>query len=432
MIAAVALFGIGSIISGTAPSSTVLLFGRIVQGTGGAGIALLTHIIIGDLVPLRERSKFMSIIFAVFMVGTALGPLTGGVLVQHTSWRWIFYINLPVACIAMSLLYLFLQVQPPKGLASERRLVRIDIFGTILLMASVTSTLIGLSYGGSRYPWSSWCVLVAVILGLSGTFLFYMYEASRFCTEPVLPPRILKSNRTTTIALVLSFNQFLLSYWILYFMPVYFQRVLLVSPESSGILLLPTVLSSVPLAVLFGYLLTRTGRYKPIHIIATGLLTLGLGLFIRLDASFEIVIFQCIAAAGFGILMSTLVPAVQAGLSEVDAGVGTATWGFLRANGGIWGVAIPGAIFNSQFQRYLEERIHEQNVVATLGKGSAYAHVSGSYIQKLPPMLRQEVIGVYVDALQVVWAVSAVFSGLSFLLCFLEVELPLRTTTQSK
>lgn len=171
------------------------------------------------------------------------------------------------------------------------------------------------------------------------------------------------------------------------------------------------------------------------HIIATGLITLGSGFFILLDSEssvFECVVCQCIMASGVGMLMSTLVPAVQAGLPEADVSVATATWGFFRASGGIWGVAIPGAILDSQFQRYLRNRIHNLDVVRTLEKGSAYSHILDIYFRDISPDLHEDLIGIYVDSLRVVWAVCTVISGLSFLLCLLEKEIPLRIKIDSR
>jgi MFS family permease len=428
MILSVIIFALGSGISGGANGPIMLLAGRIVQGTGGAGIGLLTHIIISDLVPVRERSKFMAIIFSSFAVGTALGPFIGGTVVQRVSWRWVFYINLPISGIAVLLLYLFLQVQSIKPQSSRGILMRVDFIGIFLLMTSVTALLLGVSFGGSRFPWSSWRVIVPLALGSLGLFLFYAYEASGLCLDPILPFRILVSNRTTTIALILSFCHFLFSYWMIYILPVYFQGVLLLSPEKSGMLLLPTVLVIVPLSVISGVILTRSGRYKPMHIIATGLITLGSGFFILLDSEssvFECMVCQCIMASGVGMLMSTLVPAVQAGLPEADVSVATATWGFFCASGGIWGVAIPGAILDSQFQRYLRNRIHNLDVVRTLEKGSAYLHILDIYFRDILPDLYEDLIGIYVDSLWVIWAVCTVISGLSFLLCLLEKEIPL-------
>jgi Major Facilitator Superfamily len=434
LIGAVAVFALGSGISGGATSSSMLLAGRIIQGIGGGGLSLMTQIIISDLVSVRERAKFMSIIFATFTLGTGLGPFIAGALVDHTTWRWVFYINLPIAGVSLVLLYIFLQVHYKKTLTVRQKLTRIDYVGNVLLVMSVSSILIALSWADTKYPWSSWRILVPLLMGFAGTALFHVYEATPWCKEPTVPGHVFSNNRTTTLTLLFSFCQFMLSFWIIYFLPVYFQGVLLMSPERSGVMLLPTVLFSPPVAMASGQLLSRTGRYKPIHLTGLGLLTLGIGLFIHLDQNCsigEVVGFQLIAGLGMGLIMSTLLPAVQAGLPQKQVASATATWGFVRAYGGIWGVAIPGAVFNSQFQKYLLAQVTDPQVIKALSNGSAYSQVSGSYINSLPSLVRSQVIGVYADAVRMVWIVAVAISGAAFVLCFLEKEIPLRTTVKS-
>ena len=434
MVIAISLFAAGSAMSGSATTSAVLLCGRIIQGIGGAGIGLLTQIIISGLVSVRERSKYISIIFVAFTIGTGLGPTVGGILLQRASWRWTFFINIPIACVTIFMLCIFLPHPPHPSYLFKVKAMQLDFIGNLLLIASVTAMLIGLSYGGSRDSWSSAKVFIPIIFGFLELAVFGLFEASQYCTNPILPPHVLFCNRTTIVTLILSITQFMFSYWIIYFLPVYFQGVLLASPEQSGVFLLPTVLFSVPVSILFGYLMTKVGRYQPIHISATGLLTLGLGLFTMLNSGSslaEVVVLQCIAAGGFGILMTTVLPAVQGSLPEKDNAIATAAWGFLRAVGGIWGVGIPAAIFDNQFQKYLAIHVSNTQILDSLNGGSAYAHVSGSYINSLPLPLRDDVISTYVDALKIVWAIAAGLSGISFLLCFLGKEIPMRMTNQA-
>ena len=155
MIGAVAIFALGSGLSGGASSAIMLLAGRVVQGIGGAGLTLMTGMIVSDIVPVRERGKYMSILFCSFSIGTGLGPFVGGALVERASWRWVFYINLPIRREALIMLYLFLQVHHPKSWAAKEKLVRIDFIGNALLVASCCSILIALSWGGARYAWST-------------------------------------------------------------------------------------------------------------------------------------------------------------------------------------------------------------------------------------------------------------------------------------
>jgi hypothetical protein len=435
MISSVALFALGSGIGGGAVNAAMLIAGRLIQGFGGGGIGLMTNMIISDLVSERERGKFSSILFGTFTLGTAIGPIVGGALVQHGSWRWVFYLNLPIAGVCLVMLYFFLQVSnPEREIGLRTKLARIDWIGNFFLIASVSSILIALSWGGSTYAWSSWHVLVSLCIGFAGFALFAVYEGTSFCVAPILPHRIFVSNRTTTVTLYISFIQYLLTYWIIYFLPVYFQGALVESSTQSGILLLPTVLFGVPVAMISGNVLSKTGRYKPIHLSGLGLLTLGLGLFIKLDqfsSVAEYIIFQLITTTGIGLLMATLLPAVHVGLAESEVGVATACWGFVRSFGGIWGTAIPAAIFNSQFQSQLERRIQDHTVLTTLGSGAAYSKVSGDYIRSLSSEMSSEVISTYTHALKVTWVVAVVISGVSFAVGFLEREIPLRTIVKS-
>lgn len=175
-ISVVAIFTLGSGISGGANSSTMLIAGRAVQGIGGGGINLLIELIVSDLVPLRERGNYMSLLFAFFALGTAIGPFVGGILVQRSSWRWVFYINLPIGGVALIFLIFFLRVKYDRTSSFSSRLKKIDYLGTAILAAAITSLLIGLSWGGALYAWSSYRVVVPLVLGILGIFIFHAYE----------------------------------------------------------------------------------------------------------------------------------------------------------------------------------------------------------------------------------------------------------------
>ncbi|GME36231.1 uncharacterized protein K452DRAFT_238184 [Neofusicoccum parvum] len=185
--------------------------------------------------------------------------------------------------------------------------------------------------------------------------MFPVFEAFKFYSQATIPPRVF-GNRASATALVPTFSQSVLTYWRIYFLPVYSQAVRLVSPERLGELLLPTVPISVPVTVIAGNLLTRFGRYRPLHLFGFATMTLAAGLYARLDASSslaEVVVFQMIAGPGTGCVLTTLLPAVQAGLAQANVATATSTWGFIRSYGGIWDIAIPAAIFNSRFATLL-------------------------------------------------------------------------------
>ncbi|KAL8690846.1 MAG: hypothetical protein Q9218_003795 [Villophora microphyllina] len=422
-----------SAVSGSATSTTMLIAGRIIQGIGGGGLSVMTPLIISDLVSVRDRGRFSGIVFAVLGLGTAIGPVIGGVIVQNTTWRWVFYINIPVGLATLILQFFFLQVTYKKVATFKAKMQMIDWIGNLLLVTSVVSILIALSWANTRYAWSSWRVLVPLLLGFAGTFLFLTFEASKYCRQPIIPPRLF-TNRTCAAAQILTFTQSMLTYWRLYFLPVYFQAVLTVSSGRSGVLLLPTVTVTIPTAVAAGQLLTRFGRYKPIHVVGLALSTTATGLYILFNASTplaEIVIFQVIAATGTGCLLSTLLPAAQADLPQALVAPITGTASFIRSYGSIWGIAIPSAIFNAQFER-LRSRISDPAIRSQLGHGSGYAHATSTYMNTLPTgPVRDQVINVYSNSLKLVWQIALVFSALSFFLAFLEKEVSLRKTVQS-
>ncbi|KAI1746686.1 major facilitator superfamily domain-containing protein [Xylaria castorea] len=370
MILTIAIFTLGSGISGGATSSAMLIAGRAVQEIGGGGINLCIELIISDLIPLRERSAYIGIVFAFFTLGTGIGPFVGGVIVDHISWRWVFYINLPIGGAALIAHFIFLRV-------------KYDL-----------AVLLALSRGGTLYPWSSYQILVPLLLGIFGLVVFY---------------RIFKS-RTTAAALSIASIHFLLLFWV-----IYFQAVLEQSPTLSGVNLLPTVILSVLIGGVAGGVMAKTGKYRPLHIVAFLLIILGTGLFAHFRPgrhTAEWIIVQIIPAFGFGFLASTTLRAVQADLPESDAAAATAAFAFMRAYGFIWGVSIPAAIFNAQFTAQ-SWRIGDQSAREQLAGGNAYSYASAAYIRSFDERYRSQIKNVY--------------TLIGLILSLLEKELVLRT-----
>lgn len=300
-------------------------------------------------------------------------------------------------------------------------------------MTSIVSILLALTWGGTAYAWSNWRIIICLTLGLVGMIVFHLYEASPWCAEPMMPPHIF-GNRTSFAALILSFIHNMLTFWVVYFIPVYFQSVKLSSSTRAGVQFLPSVILAVPTAMVAGIILTKWGRYQPMHAVGMGLALLGLGLFTRLDASSsdaEWIIYQIITAIGLGLLLTTTLAAVQVGLEEKDVGLATATWAFVRSYGAIWGISIPAAIFNTQFGR-LSSRISDPDVAAQLARGEAYSHVSATFIKSLAPQVRDEVISVYSDTLKLVWQVSLAFAALGFIVVWFEKQMTLRTELETE
>ncbi|KAJ5274001.1 hypothetical protein N7478_009126 [Penicillium angulare] len=434
MLTAVGIFVLGSGICGGASTGAMLIGGRAVQGVGSGGIIMVSSIVISDLVPLRERGNFSAILMSIFGVGSALGPFVGGVIVSSTSWRWVFYINLPIGGVAFGLLFIFLRVKYNKEMTLWEKLKKIDLIGNGILIASTVSILYALSYAGTRYPWRSWHTLVPLLIGFLGLFIFAWVQNTSICPEPLMPMRFFR----TPTSIILAINTFFYSallYWSIFFLPVLFQSVKLYSPKRAGVALLPISLLGIPGSIVGAVALTRWGRYKPLHIFAFALQTLGLGLFTLLNEKTTVAewaVFECILSFGGGMIFTSLLPAFQAFIHERDLAACTAAWYFIRLFGNIWGVAIPAAIFNQRIDSLLAKgAISDPQVSKIISAGGAYQAASASFVHQFPESLQSEIRTLYSQAIQRVFQVSIAFSGVAFLLSLLEKEIPLRKTLET-
>ncbi|KAK0616905.1 multidrug resistance protein Fnx1 [Immersiella caudata] len=428
-IAATLLFAIGSAVSGAARNINMLIAGRAIQGIGGGGINILVEIIVCDLVPLRERPKYLGVIFVSFAVAMGLGPVIGGIMTQRVTWRWIFYMNLPIAGAALVLLFLFLHVEYNKDSFSNL-IRRVDFTGNALLIASVVAVLLALTWGGTESPWSSARTLVPLILGLAGHVAFLVIESiSSLVREPTMPLRLF-SNRTSLGSFGLTFIHAVLTGWVLFFLPLYFQSVLEASPTASGVNLLPTAVGIIPFAIVAGAGVSVLGKYRPFQFAGIALITITFGLFTLLNEASSTgywVGTQILGAAGCGLLLTTTLPAIQAPLAEADQAIATATWGFLRSFGAVWGVSIPAAIFNSRVNA-LVDTVDDVSLRRILVDGGAYAMASKEFMQSLDaiPEVKKQVVGVYVAALRLTWEVGIAFGLLGFLVALVVKEVPMR------
>ncbi|KAK9772058.1 hypothetical protein SCAR479_11221 [Seiridium cardinale] len=435
MIAVICLFALGSGIAGGSTNVAMMIAGRAIQGMGGGGVNLVIMLIVGDLVPLRERGKYMGAIFMFFTLGTAMGPFIGGAIVERSNWRWVFYINLPIAGLALLLHILFLQVNFNRQGSLSEKLKRIDYMGNLILVLSVVAVLIALSWGGARYPWGSYQVIVPFVLGLVGLVAFHFYEMAPWVKAPVLPERLFK-RRTPAAALIIAFIDFMMLYWLIFFFPVYLQAVKGLSPIQSGVQFLPSSAISVFTGTASGFILSKWGRYRPMHFISFVLMAIGLGLFSRFDkdtSKAEYIGIQVIFALGLGLLMTSNLPAVQADLPEADAGVSAAAFNFMRSYGAIWGVSIPAAIFNARCDAE-SWRISDPVIRSQLTGGKAYDFVSrsGDTILNSTSNVQSEVVDVYTRSLRLTWQISLAFALLGFLLVFVEKEISLRKTLDTE
>ncbi len=383
-----------------------------------------------DLVPLRYRGNYVAIILLIYSIGATMGAFIGGAIVDHTSWRWAFYINLPVGAVSLLIMFFFLNVHYRSDLSMVNRVKRIDFVGNGILIGGTTSMLIALTYAGTRYPWSSWRTLLPLLLGFASFLAFGAFEVSRFApVEPVMPPRLF-NNRTSIIIGINTFLFNVVIYWAIFFLPVYFQSVKLTSPTKAGINVIPVALLGVPAAAAAAAAVSRWGKYKTIHILGFTLFTAGLALFARLDEhspTGEWVGYMFTSPLGGGLLLNTQLPAFQAPVPEADQAAATGCWNFIKTLGSVWGVAIPAAIFASRVDGLIAGGAISNPVAARMMvNGGAYQYASAKFVRGFPLPDQAEIIAVYRLAIQRVFLIAIAFSGIAWLLCFLEKDIVLR------
>jgi MFS family permease len=389
---------------------------------------------VSDLVPLRQRGNYVGAILAIYGVGTTLGPFIGGSIISHTTWRWVFYLNLPIGGASLLVLYVFLHVHWNKETTFAEKMQRIDFGGNAVIIASSTAVLYALAYAGARYSWGSWHTLIPLLVGFAGFFLFGYLQGGRFAAaEPVMPPRLF-NNRTSIILSINTWINSALVFWVIFFLPIFFQGVKLYGPQHAGVALLPQSLIAIPGAALAAIAISKWGRYKPIHMAGFAIFTLGLGLFTLQKPSTTVAqwaIYQCVSALGGGTLLNSQLPAFQAPVPEKDQAAATAAWGFIRSIGFVWGVAIPGSILNNRINALVGE-ISDPAAAQLLSSGGAYGAASAHQIKQFSPAVQSEIQHVYTLSLQRVFQIAIVFGGIAFLLSLMEHEIMLREKLETE
>jgi EmrB/QacA subfamily drug resistance transporter len=414
---ALVVFLIGSALCGLSHTFVMLIAFRAVQGLGGGGLMVTAQAAIGDVVSPRARGRYQGAFGAVFGVATVIGPLLGGWLTTSLSWRWIFYINIPIGVAAFAVL----AVSFPKVVGEAHH--RIDYFGTGLLAVALASLVLMVTLGGTTYPWGS-----AEILGLAAATVvaligFVLVE--RRAAEPIIPLRLFRNEvfvSTGIVALLVGFAMF----GAITFLPLYFQVVKGASPTASGLDLLPLMAGLLLTSLVGGMLVSKTGRYRVFPILGTGVMTIGLFLLHRLSADTSTglaALYMFITGMGIGLVMQVLVVAVQNAVGYEDLGVATSGNTLLRNIGASVGTAAIGTIFASQ----LASRIAEAFPQAPAGSLST-AHLNAEAVAKLPETVRSGVLDAFAASLDRAFLVAAGISVVAFVASWFIKELPMRTT----
>ncbi|KAH9203338.1 MFS multidrug transporter-like protein [Leptodontidium sp. 2 PMI_412] len=416
LLADLLLFTVGTIIASVANNVSLLLVGRCVQGVGGGGLVALTYVVITDMVTLRERGKYMSVISLQWAIGSVIGPVIGGAFAEKATWRWIFWLNIPFCVIAAGGIPICIRLHIKRG-SIWTKLHAFDWFGSFLFVAATTSCLIPVTWGGVMYDWSSWRTLIPLIFGVFGLVSFTIYSVY-ISTEPLIRPTLFNTP-TAIVAYIGTLVQGLIVWSLLYYMPLYFEVAKNYSPITSGIAIFPFTFTVAPAAVVVGLVITKTGRYRPSLWIGWLLTTLGMGLLICLHQSTNVpswIFLSLVAGTGLGMLFSAQGFAAQASASNADLPFAGALYSFFRAFGQTLGVAISGVIFQNAFKKKIFDTAYSKFA-------DSWSRDSSSFVQVVKAwsdigeegVMKEAVIQAYIQSLRMVWCVMCVLAGAAFI-----------------
>jgi EmrB/QacA subfamily drug resistance transporter len=414
---AIVVFLVGSALTGLAQDMGQLIAFRALQGIGGGGLMISMQAIIGDLLSPRERGRYMGLFGAVFAVSSVAGPLIGGFLTDNWSWRWCFYINLPLGVVTIAVVAAVLKLPKP----TARPIL--DYLGAALLAAAVTSIILVTSWGGTEYDWDSPTILLlgAAAAVLLGAFVL----AERRAAEPIMPLRLFRGrvfNVANGIGFVIGVGMF----GTIAYIPSYFQMVLGDSATASGLRMLPMMAGLLVASIGSGRWISRTGHYRAFPIAGTAVAGVGMVLLSRLDTDTpypEASLYLLVLGIGIGLVMQVLVLVVQNAAPRGDLGTATSATNFLRQIGGSIGASVAGAIFTARLTDQLAARMPAG---ASLPSESINA-ITPAIVQQLPPPLHAGFVNAYVEALAPVFVYLSPLFLVAFALAWALPELPLRT-----
>ncbi|HEY2074705.1 MAG TPA: MDR family MFS transporter [Streptosporangiaceae bacterium] len=414
LMIAIVLFLIGSALSGLSHTMDQLIAFRALQGLGAGGLMVGAIATIGDMVSPRERGQYMGYMMAAMMLAMIAGPLVGGYITQHWSWRWIFYINMPIGGAA--LVYLWATLHLPRRRVEHK----IDYLGATVIAVFSTAIVLLTSWGGSQYAWGSWEIIMLAVISAVALAAFFVVESR--AAEPMLPLHVFR-NRNFSLASAMSLLLGMAMLGALTFLPLYQQTVQHATPTSSGLALIPLMLGSTVTSLIAGQVTSRTGRYKILPIIGAVIMTLGLYLLTNLSVDtsrLTAALYFVVLGVGMGFLMQITSLIAQNSVPQRDMGVASSSRSFFQQIGGSLGVSLFGVIFFRRFADTMAAQLHTHQ---SFGSSTS---LDPATINRLPGAVKDAAFHAISTAISGVFWWTIPTTVAVFLLALVVKEIPLR------
>lgn len=417
-IGAIALFMAGSVVGGLAQGMTELIVGRAIQGLGGGGLMILSQAIIADIVPARERGRYMGVMGGVFALASVIGPLLGGWFTESIGWRWCMWINLPLGAVAILSAILFLHPN-----AERRERPRLDIAGMVLIAIASAALVLFTSWGGGQYAWDSPVIIGLIVLTVVAAVAFVAVE--RRAAEPIMPLHLF-AERNFTLTTAAGLLMGIAMFGTLAYMPTYLQMVAQVDATAAGLLMIPMMGAMLPTSIIVGRAVSRTGRYRWYPIAGSVVIAGAMFLLSTMSAMQPVWVtcaYLAVFGLGLGLQMQVLVLIVQNTFPLRMVGTATAANNYFRQIGASLGAAVVGSIFTNRLIALLADRAP--------GGGASLSDANSltpAAVRDLPQGIQDVIVGSYNDALTPVFLLIVPLALLSLVLLLFVKEEPLRTT----